>query len=102
MRSFDYLSRDTVKFFLPFMIEKNVSETARKKGFTKIYLENKNPFETMATKRITWHQKRHAYLKRRLAQPYKLFDKNGMPTRYHLSLISWGYSPSKKIRRFLG
>ena len=99
MRSYNYLSRETVKKYLPDMIARSVSVVARKKGFTKMYLSGQDPRLVMATKNQSWHDKRHNFLKRHLAAGHKLYKKNGELSRYHLSLIAWSYSPSRKIRR---
>jgi hypothetical protein len=98
MRSYSYLKRSTVRKYLPLMKMFNVSPTARKTGFTKMYLEGKDPKKIKASKNQTWHEKRHNFLKRHLAQGHPLF-KNGELTRYHLSLIAWGYSPNQRIRQ---
>ena len=98
MKTFSYLSPGLVALYVPMMEARGVSKVARDRGFTKLYLQGMNPKETQATKNQTWETKRHNYIKRRLAQPHKLFDRPGVPSRYHLSLISWGYSPSRRIR----
>ncbi len=100
MKSYDYLKPETVQYYLQDMKRRGVSKVARSVGFTRYYLAGINPRTKKATKNQTWHVKRHNYLKRRLAQPHRLFDSRGVPSRYHLSLISWGYSPSKSIRTF--
>lgn len=99
MRSYDYLPVETVAFYLPMMKDRGVSIVSRESGFTKMYLSGKDPKTEKVSSRQTWHQKRHNYIKRRLGNRYYLFDTDGKPSRYHLSLISWGYSPSKKIRK---
>jgi len=99
MRRFDYLPRSTVKKFLPEMKKRGVSKVARTRGFTKIYLARENPKLIMATKNQSWDEKRHNFLKRQLASNNRLFDANGDPTRFHLALIAWAYSPSQKIRK---
>ena len=99
MRRFDYLSRAKVRKYIPEMQERNVSQVARTKGFTKIYLSGENPKLIMATKNQSWDQKRHNFIKRKLASNNRLFDDLGNLTRHHLSLIAWAYSPSQKIRK---
>lgn len=98
MRSFDYLSRAKVRKYLPDMKKRGVSKVARARGFTKIYLSGENPRLLMATPNQTWHLKRHNFLKRQLASNNRLYDANGEPSRFHLALIAWAYSPSPKIR----
>ena len=63
-----------------------------------MYLEGGDPRVELASKNQTWHEKRHAFLRRALAQNNPLFDSKRRPTRYHLSLIAWAYSPNKRIR----
>ena len=99
MRRFDYLSRRKVRSYLDQMDRRGVSKIARKEGFTKIYLSGENPKLIMATKNQSWDEKRHNFLKRKLASNNRLFDAAGNITRHHLSLIAWAYSPSPKIRR---
>lgn len=99
MRTFDYLPVETVKAYIPMMEKRGVSKVARSRGFTKLYIQGFDPGATKSSKNLNWEQVRHNYLKRRLAQPSKLFDRKGVPSRYHLSLISWAYSPNPKIRR---
>jgi len=99
MRRFDYLSRAKVRKFVPEMKRRGVSKVARKDGFTKIYLSGENPKLLMATKNQSWDEKRHNFLKRKLASNNRLYDAAGNLTRHHLSLIAWAYSPSQKIRK---
>lgn len=48
-----------------------------------------------------WCRRRAAFVKRHMAQVRKrkepLFDKDGKPTRRHLALIMWAYSPSRRV-----
>ena len=99
MRSYDYLSRNDVGRFMPQIEARGVSKVARRSGFTKIYLSGENPRLVMASQNLTWHEKRHNFLKRHLARDHALFDRYGEPTRHHLALIAWAYSPSRKVRR---
>ena len=95
--NFEYLSPKTVQKYLPMMIDQNVSIVARRRGFTKKYLNGFNPFEAKASRNTNWNTKRRNYIKRRIARPFKLYNSDGTPTRYHLSLISWAYSPDRKL-----
>lgn len=97
-RHHDYLSRDLVRSFLPEMQNKKVSRKSRQEGFTKFYLAGGIPGRTLITRNQTWHDRRANFLKRHTAQKHRLFTKSGAPTRHHLSLIAWAYSPSAKIR----
>jgi hypothetical protein len=99
MRGYSYLSRAKVRKYLPLMKKKGVSKVSRRNGFTKIYLSGENPKLLMATKNQSWDQKRHNFLKRHLARGNDLFDRYGEPTRHHLALIAWAYSPSPKVRK---
>ena len=91
------MSRRAVRKYLPLMDMFNVSPTSRNSGFTQMYLSGQNPKTTQATKNQTWHQKRHNFLKRHLAQKHSLYQ-NGELTRYHLALIAWAYSPNSELR----
>lgn len=71
--------------------ERGVSEVARSsRGFLTAYKQG----------RITpwWSKRRHGFLNRMLAQLKRrgepLWEKDGTPTRRHLALIMWAYSPA--------
>ena len=95
--NFQYLSPRIVRKYLPMMQDQKVSIVSRRRGFTKKYLFGFNPYNEQASKNTSWNDKRRNYLKRRLARPFKLYNVDGTPTRYHLSLISWAYSPDSKL-----
>ena len=92
------------------MDEKNVSEVSRgivpskqtTKGFTQAWIDMKGSPNILNTengyKQQTWGERRNSFIKRHMGQikanNEKLF-KNGQPTRRHLSLISWGYTPQR-------
>jgi len=107
------LNRKIVIRFLPLMDKQNVSlvsrgiqkSTVTKKGFTEIFLSGKS-LSGLAKKNETWLQRRNLFLNRQTKNinNKNLFNIDGSPTRYHLSLIAWAYSPDvtrlKKYIRF--
>jgi hypothetical protein len=96
--------------YLDLIYARNVSPTARgsnpdKTGFFEVYQEvGGRPTllkEIPATKNTSWFDKRNGYIRRALAgaaayPPKTRWWKNGEPTRRHLALIVWAYSPTPK------
>lgn len=95
---YPFLSVDEIARWIPLMRDLGVSEVARsERGFLTAYQDAKTPGGLPEE----WVQKRNAYIARRLgqmdAQATPLFFERGthrgLPTRAHLSLIAWAYSP---------
>lgn len=82
----------TVKRYEKQAAAQGVSKVARSpRGFLSAYKDAElDPW---------WCQRRAAFIKRHMAQVRKrgelLWDKKGRPTRRHLALIMWGYSPTR-------
>lgn len=81
---------------------KGVSEVARSdEGFLSFYkAENGDPKaleKVFYSENQSWAQRRDNFVNRHMAQVDKnneaLWDKKGDPTRRHLALIMWAYSP---------
>jgi len=99
------LNRKIVIAYLPLMQKFGVSRVARgqqkstrtKQGFTEVFISGKS-LNTLATKNETWTQRRENYLKRHLkgGKRTPLYNLDGSPSRYHLSLIAWAFSPDPK------
>ena len=101
---FRLLDKGTVEKLIPLMEEKKVSVVARGKkprpGFTTIFL-NDVDLDTKVRPNQTWRQKRRNFLKRHTARKNPLWRK-GQPTRQHLALIAWAYSPTpKKLKTYI-
>jgi hypothetical protein len=105
------LNRKIVIAYLPLMEKFGVSKVARglqkstatKQGFTEVFLSGKSLFG-QATKNESWTQRRKNYLKRHLkgGKRTPLYNLDGSPSRYHLSLIAWAYSPDPKgLKKFI-
>jgi hypothetical protein len=80
----------------PVMAAQGVSAVARsKRGFLAAYHAAGGQSERMDP---AWHRKRDAFLARHLAQrdvrEEELY-KAGQPTRRHLALVAWAYSPDR-------
>lgn len=95
-----FLSVATIKKYIPLMEVKDVSEVARSpRGFLTAYLAAKGNLKKLGPE---WIQKREAFIARHLAQVVnrdeQLFDAVDLPTRRHLALIAWAYSPSPRLR----
>ena len=72
-------------------------------GFLEIYKRYKSHnklLNIMATKNTSWYQYRINNIKAKLSQMKKnnipLYS-NDKPTKMHVILIMWGYSPDKKL-----
>jgi hypothetical protein len=87
---------------LPMMEKKRVSLVARgrqksrvtKQGFLEWYLSEKKDLTALATKNETWIERRKNFLARHAKG--RLWTRSGEPTRHHLSLIAWAYTPDEK------
>ena len=82
---------------------RGVSEVARSRGgFLPAYRRAGGRLSDMGRARdgTRWATKRAAFLRRHLAQMIAnqepLFEESGRPTRRHLALIMWGYSPAAR------
>lgn len=89
-----HLPLSTVERFVPLAAQKGVSEVARSpRGFVQA-LRRATAVPAMDPE---WQAKRAAFVKRHMAQVVMrgeaLFDARGVPTRRHLALIMWAYSP---------
>lgn len=89
-----FLPLATVEQYEPLAEELGVSTVARSaRGFLTAYKHAGSPGNLSPE----WHAKREAFIKRHMAQVLirseDLFDKNGDPSRRHLALIMWAYSP---------
>ena len=97
---FPLLNRKIIIPFLPLMDKLGVSTTARgrrkstvtREGFLEVYLSNRS-LNTAATKRQTWFERREDFLTRHIRQNHPLYNADDSPSRYHLALMAWGYSP---------
>lgn len=97
-KEYSWLPLSSIKKYEKMAREKNVSEVARSSsGFLGQYKRAGGNKSEMSEK---WRKKRHAFISRHEAQRKEqnapLFE-NGEPTRRHLALIMWAYSPSSKI-----
>jgi len=104
---FPLLDREIVVSLLPQMDDRGVSLAARGRipaataqGFTEIYLMGN--IDDPATIGTTYRQRRQNFIARHLRTGAPLWDGEGNPTRKHLALVAWGYSPDvPKMRRYL-
>ena len=90
---YPFLLLATVKRFEQLAEDRGVSEIARSpRGFLGAYRVARKP-EYLT---YEWRVKREGFIARHMAQlkNEKLFEKNGEPTRRHLALIMWAYSPA--------
>jgi hypothetical protein len=93
----NYLPLSTIKRYVPKMEAQGVSVVARSpRGFLTAYRRVQGDPRKLPS---YWKAKREAFLARHMAQViYRdepLFDDKGRPTRRHLALIAWAYSPHK-------
>ena len=92
MIDYEWLPLDLIEKLEPVAADLGVSEVARsKRGFLTAYKQNKiNDY---------WIIRRQGFLSRHMAFVKKnneLLWKDGYPTRRHLALIMWAYSPDVK------
>jgi len=99
---FDYLKLSTINKIEPVAEELSVSKVARGPGgFLEVYRSVRGRPDSMKnqwyTERHNWNKRREGFIKRHLAQIQKqdepIWDENGHPTRRHLALMMWAYSP---------
>ena len=89
-----YLPISVIRGWVPLMKRRGVSEVARSpRGFLTAYRKAGGDPNRLTD---AWHRKRIGFLKRHIAQaagrePW--FDESGYPTRRHLALIAWAFSP---------
>lgn len=94
MKNYARLSLRTVHKWEPLAEELGVSKVARSnRGFLAA-------LETHGWRGLPpwWKKRRENFIKRHMAQVRKRREplmKNGRPTRRHLALIMWAYSPMK-------
>lgn len=92
-----FLPLSIVEKFVPFMEKFGVSEVARSpRGFLAAYRRVGGQSRNLTA---YWWQRREAFIARHEAQRRQrresLYDdKTGLPTRRHLALIAWAYSPT--------
>lgn len=90
-----FLPLDVVFFFEELAKKRGVSKVARSnQGFVRAYLQAAGNEHNLSAQ---WKQKRDGFIARHYAQVVKnneaLYDKKGLPTRRHLALIMWAFSP---------
>lgn len=91
-RAHDALSLAEVRRWEPLASSSGVSDVARgPSGFLTAYKRAGGRLDRLSE---AWRAKREAFIARHMAQAKneRMFD-NGLPTRRHLALIMWAYSP---------
>lgn len=100
--AYPWLRLDTVEAAIPAMVSEGVSEVARSsRGFIQAYRRAGGRAEPLRTMRDpesgqTWWNKRNGFVARHLAQLEAEgggWEASGEPTRRHLALVAWAYSP---------
>jgi hypothetical protein len=98
-----FLSLKVVEKFVPLMERLGVSMVARSpRGFLSAYRKATGRSDSLTS---YWWQRREAFIARHEAQRLQrgepLYDEDsGCPTRRHLALIAWAYSPSDSLSAF--
>lgn len=90
-----YLSVGVVEKFVPLMERRHVSEVARSpRGFLPAYRSAGGKPSALSP---AWRAKREGFVARHMAQVRasgeSLWDHRGFPSRRHLALIAWAYTP---------
>lgn len=93
-REYSWLPLSKIRKYEPLAARLGVSKVARsRRGFL-------GALDRYGRRNLppSWRRKRHNFIKRHMAQVKKrrepLFQ-DGRPTRRHLALIMWGYSPAR-------
>jgi hypothetical protein len=93
--SYAYLSLSAIDKYVPRMRRLGVSEVARSgRGFLTAYRRAGGDPNRLSD---DWRRKRENFIKRHMAQVKERGEKlwqDGQPTRRHLALIAWAYSPN--------
>ena len=98
MPKYPFLPLSTIRKWIPLMEIRHVSEVARSpRGFLHAYQSVRGDARCLSPE---WWAKRDGFIARHMAQVIAndedLFGKDGLPTRRHLALIAWAYSPRPK------
>lgn len=107
-----WLPLDEIEPWIPLMRKWGVSAVARStRGFLPAYRradgdEAEMRRRTPRGRHESWWQRRNAFVARHMAQVRAsgeaLWTSDGLPTRRHLALIAWAYSPHRaRLRRLL-
>ena len=116
-KKYAWLPLETIQVAEPTIIEEGVSEvatgvrrgSATKRGFLEVYKDNdgdsRKTQKEKATRYQTWGERRNDFLTRHIAQikirKEPLFI-DGVPSRRHLALIAWAYTPApKKLAKWI-
>ena len=102
MMGYKYLDLELVRAFVSAAQKLKVSEVARSpRGFLRAYRTADGNPQLLSDK---WDEKRAAFIKRSMAAVKKRKEPlwvKGVPTRRHLALIMWAYSPTaKKLAKY--
>ena len=94
-----YLPLATIDRYVPAMQRLGVSEVARSpRGFLAAYRAAGGNVENLSP---AWRQRREGFIARHVAQVRErgepLVDAQGNPTRRHLALVAWAYSPFPEV-----
>lgn len=90
-----FLPLRTIRAHLPAMAARGVSEVCRGPGgFLEAYQDARGNPDRLPP---WWHARREAFIARMHGQVVRrcepLYDQQGQPTRRHLALIAWAWSP---------
>lgn len=93
--AFGYLGLDAIDRHVPRMRKLGVSKVARSsRGFLSAYRRASGDPDQLSDE---WDMRRDAFIRRHMAQVRargELLWVDGQPTRRHLALIAWAYSPN--------
>ena len=98
-----WLALGLVDRLVPTMKHRGVSKTARsRRGFLTAYREARGRHTQLGKDAggVAWRDRRNAFVARHMGQVVKrgepLWENDGSPTRRHLALVAWAYSPEPK------
>ena len=92
-----FVRPEVIEKFVPMMRRRGVSEISRSPiGFLTAYFNADGDPKKMHPE---WLTKRDGFIARHMAQVIRndepLYDARGFPTRRHLALIAWAYTPDQ-------
>ena len=101
--AYSYMELDEVLDAEPVAADKNVSEVARSsRGFVTAYERAEGNPDFLGTDRYSgqwWDDRRKAFVSRHMGQIKRNSEplwKDGEPTRRHLALMMWAYTPTRE------
>ena len=100
--SYEFLDYNLIKYFFP-LIKKYGMEKEIDYSFLKIYKKyNKSYLPNLKIDNTNWNTYRNNFIRNKLKEKIIFFNENGYPSKQHLELIMWGFSPNvNKLKKII-